>query len=162
MAEFIGFMRGNMMWRCIFATIIINKILIFPSVSAEKKAWVTVESCRILTEHIPADDVSYKGGVDVRGKPVKPADLSPAPYLRPQDGVSFQLILDVAEENRAAGNPQRQLSGRPGQRGDMYMGQVVVRDGKVTLDGRPLGGANRKALYVLCQKNNKKKNNKNK
>ncbi len=146
------------MWRCIFATIIINKILIFPSLSAEKKALVTVETCRILTEHIPADDVSYKAGVDVRGKPVKPADLVPAADFGLKDKISFQLILDVAKENRATENSQSRIQNRPGQRGDMYMGQIMVRDGRVTLDGRPLSGKNRKALYVLCQKTNKKKN----
>ncbi len=141
-----------MMWRCIFATIIINKILIFPSVSAEKKAWITVESCRILTEHIPADDVSYKGGVDVRGKPVKPADLTPTTDFGLKDRISFLLILDVAKESRPGHRPPGQFTDYPGLEGRISLGQILIRDGKVTLDGKPLAARNRQALTEFCQK----------
>jgi len=143
------------MWRCIFATIIINKILIFPSVSAERLGLITVESCRILTAHIPRDDVSYQGGVDVRGKPVKPADLYERPDFGLKDKISFALILDVAANNQAGAKAQKQFQEYPGLQGDVYLGQIVVKEGKATLDGKPLAGGDRTALYRFCAKHTK-------
>ncbi|PCI43382.1 MAG: hypothetical protein COB49_12360 [Alphaproteobacteria bacterium] len=140
------------MWRCIFATLIINNLLIFSSVSAETKAYVTVESCRILTTHIPRDDVNYKAGVDVRGRSVKPADLSPTADFGLKDKISFLLILDVAEENRGSGNSQQQFQDHPGLEGRINLGEIVIKDGNVTLDGKPLGSQNRQELSEFCQK----------
>lgn len=144
------------MWRCIFATLIINKLLIFSSVSAETKAYVSVESCRILTTHIPIDDVTYKAGMDVRGRPVKPADLSPAPHLGLKDKISFLLILDVAKENRGSVNSEKQFQGHSdfgrGLEGYINLGEIVIKDGKVTLDGRPLASQHQIELNEFCQK----------
>ncbi|GEM_PF-1659383 len=147
--------REKIIWRCIFATVFINKMLIFPSLSDEREAYITVESCRILMEHIPSDDVSYKGGVDVRGKAVKSADLYESPDLGLKDKIIFQLILDVAKENRGSANAQKQFQEHPGLLGYLNLGQVIVKDGKVTLDGKPLAGRNQAALYKFCAKNRK-------
>ncbi|VAV91171.1 hypothetical protein MNBD_ALPHA02-203 [hydrothermal vent metagenome] len=143
------------MWRCIFATLIINKILIFPSVSAETRAFVSRENCRVLTEYIPSDDVTYKAGVDVRGKAVKPADLSPAMDLNLKDKISFQLILDVAKENRLGDRPIEQFANHPGLEGHVPLGQIAIKDGKVTLDGKPLGAQKQQLLNEFCLKSRK-------
>lgn len=140
------------MWRCIFATLIINKLLIFPGVSAETKAYVTVESCRILTRHIPDDDVTYKAGVDVMGRSVKPADLSPAVDLGIGNKISFRLILDVAEENRGSENSGKLFQDHPGLEGNINLGEIVIEDGKVTLDGKPLSTQHQIELDEFCQK----------
>ncbi len=140
------------MWRCIFATLIINKLLIIPTASAETKAYITVESCRILTEHIPRGDVNYKAGVDARGRPVKPADLSPAPDLGLKDKISFLLILDVARENRGKANSRKQFDDHPGLEGNINFGEIVIKDGKVTLDGKPLAAQYQTELNEFCQK----------
>jgi len=147
------------MWRCIFATLIINKILIFPSVSAESKAVVTVESCRRLTAYIAANDVTYKAGVDVRGRAVKPADLSPTPNLGLKDQISFQLILDIARESRAGKKTLKQFRGHSafgrGLRGRMDLGRIVIKNGTVTLDGKPLAASQQTKLYQFCLQNKK-------
>jgi len=149
------FIKGNIILRCIFATVFINKMLIFPSLSAERKAFITVESCYNLTEHIPEDDVSYKGGVDAKGRPVKSADLYERPDLGLKDKISFQLIKDVAKENRGSANAQRQFQQHPGLKGNLDLGEITVKDGKVTLDGKALAGADRTALHRFCTKNQK-------
>ncbi len=145
------------MWRCIFATLIINKLLMLPSVSAETKAYITVENCRALKRHIPADDVNYKSGVDVQGRAVASADLSPAPDFGLKDEISFQLILDVARENRAkknnnSANSQKQFRDHPGLEGNINLGQIVIKDGKVTLDGKPLAAQQQIELSEFCKK----------
>ncbi len=144
------------MWRCIFATLFINIILIFPSDSAEKKALITVETCQILTKHIPLDDVTYKGGVDVTGQPVAPADLGKTPDLGLKDEISFQLILDVAKEIRGNYTSQKLSRDHPGLRNEINLGQIVVKDGQVTLDGQSLNADHQKQLFVFCQKNKKR------
>lgn len=160
----------SIMWRCIFATLILNKILIFPSVSAETKAFITIEDCRILTEHIPKNDVAYKAGVDVRGRPVKPADISPAQDFGLNDGISFLLILDVAEENRGlqngglqnrdlqngdGGNADKQFRDHPGLEGKINLGRIMIKDGKATLDGKSLAVQHQMELNEFCQKSRK-------
>ncbi|MCF6215721.1 MAG: hypothetical protein L3J58_06055 [Emcibacter sp.] len=130
-------------------------MLIFSSVSEDRQAYITVESCRILLEHIPADDVSYKGGVDVRGKSVKSADLYESPDLGLKDEIIFQLILDVAKENRGSANAQKQFQEYRGLLGYLNLGQIIVKDGNVTLDGKPLAGKSQAALYKFCAKNKK-------
>ena len=140
------------MWRCIFATLILNKILIFSSLSGEIKAYVTPDDCRILTEHIPGNDVTYKAGVDMRGKSVKGANLSPSPNLGIKNKLSFLLILDIAKENRVQEGGVDQFTGHPGLKGEISLGRIIIQDGKVTLDGKPLVASHQQALAEFCQK----------
>lgn len=140
------------MWRCIFATLLINSLLIFSSVSAERQALVSVHNCRAMTAHIPLDDVNYKAGVDVQGKPVTPADLSPQPDFGLKDGISFRLILDVAKESRSTENSNRQFQDHPGLEGNINLGEIMVKDGKVTLDGKPLAAQQQIELSEFCKK----------
>ena len=143
------------MWRGIFATLIINNSLMVSNVSAETIAYVSVDSCRILTRHIPTDDVVYKPGVDVRGRPVRPANLSPAPDLGLKDKISFHLILDVAKEARSNVSSQEQFRDHPGLEGRLSLGRVEIKEGKVTLDGKPLVSQHQIELTEFCKKSRK-------
>lgn len=144
------------MWRCIFATLFMSILLTFSSVSAETKAFVSVESCRILAPYISSDDVNYTAGVDVRGRPVKSADLSQAPDFGLKDRISFRLILDVAKVSRGTGNSERQFQDHsgfgPALEGNINLGEVIIKDGKVTLGGKALGPQHQQALHEFCQK----------
>ncbi len=143
------------MWRCIFATVVVNSFLIFPSTSAENKAYITLENCRLLTAHTPRDDVAYKAGVDRRGNSVAPADISTSIDLGLKDKISFLLILDVAKESGIKennGDTGKQFADHPGLKGDMNLGRIDVVNGKATLDGKILGGQQFKALNEFCKK----------
>ncbi|HEX2753183.1 MAG TPA: hypothetical protein VHP34_08830, partial [Alphaproteobacteria bacterium] len=50
-------------------------------------------ACRALVRHQPADDVTYKPGVDVHGKPVVEADINAAPITIPET-VRFNITVD--------------------------------------------------------------------
>ncbi|PCI32337.1 MAG: hypothetical protein COB54_07505 [Alphaproteobacteria bacterium] len=143
------------MWRGIFATLMVNNLLIVSSVSAAETLYVSVDSCRILTRHIPTDDVSYKPGVDVRGRPVAPADLSPALDLGLKDKISFQLILDVAKESRRSADTQQQFQDHPGLEGRINLGRIEIKQGQVTLDGKPLASQHQIELTEFCKKSRK-------
>lgn len=140
------------MWRCIFATLFINNLLIVSSVSAETKAYVSVKTCRFLTIHVPDADVNYKPGVDVQGRAVTPADLSPSHDLGLKNRISFLLILDVAKENRGSDNSRQKFQDHPGLEGNIKLGEIVLQDGKVSLDGKPLAAEQRQELNEFCQK----------
>ena len=53
--------------------------------------------CRKLVQHVPADDVTYKPGVDVRGKPVVPADLGSGSAITIPDKINIQIGIDLAD-----------------------------------------------------------------
>ena len=139
------------MWRCIIATIIVNEMLIFSSLSAEKDILVREADCRFLTTHIPADDVTYKEGIDVRGMPVKPADLGPKNDLGLKNKISFRLILDVAQQRRGGGTQIKPFQDYQGLEGKIDFGLVEITNGVATLDGKPLSKSHRNDLTAFCR-----------
>ena len=66
--------------------------------AAESKA-VTLSkaACARLVQHVPADDVTYKPGVDARGRPVVPADLGGGPTIAIPDEINIQIGIDLAD-----------------------------------------------------------------
>ncbi|MEP2189339.1 MAG: hypothetical protein ABJK54_12615, partial [Alphaproteobacteria bacterium] len=75
---------------------------------ATPKARITKRDCRRVLRHQPSGDVAYKPGVDARGKPVAPADLSGGFKMVLPDVFEFNVTKDLtaylggAEEQLAA------------------------------------------------------------
>ena len=69
-----------------------------------------------LVQHRPADDVTYKPGVDVRGKPVVPADLNSSGGITLPEEIHIQIGIDLADRlaRRRAGTPPAPMPGLPG------------------------------------------------
>jgi len=53
--------------------------------------------CSKLVQHVPADDVTYKPGVDVRGRPVVPADLGGGGTITIPEEIDIQIGIDLAD-----------------------------------------------------------------
>ena len=53
--------------------------------------------CQLLPVHVPKGDVAFKPGVDVRGKPVVPADINAAP-IEPPKTIVIPLTVDMAKK----------------------------------------------------------------
>lgn len=109
-------------------------------------------ACRALVRHEPADDATYKPGVDVHGKPVVEADINASPIKVPET-IRFNITVDVA---KYAG-----INVPTGTEMQANMGEVVVMpDGKMTFNGQPMEGDAEAALIALCkeQADNKAKN----
>lgn len=105
---------------------------------------VSDDACAMMISHQPDSDVpaSYQAGVDVQGKPVVEADLSPSPLQAP-DEVSFDLTVDIAQ--------YLGVSTLPKAEGLLGLGRITVkRDGQVMLDGQPLESGQESALRSLC------------
>lgn len=65
----------------------------------------TKEDCQRIEKHVARNDVNYKPGVDVRGRPVKPADLNSTPLID-LDEIVIDLSLPI-KELFSAGRPLR-------------------------------------------------------
>ena len=94
--------------------------------------------CRLLSAHVSRPDVAYQAGVDVRGKPVVPANLNAAPILAPKV-VLAPLSLQLHDRLMAM-NVQAVDATAP-------IGFLEIHDnGRVVYDGHDLTPQ----VYALC------------
>lgn len=59
--------------------------------------------CRMIVKHVPDAGVAYQEGVDVKGKPVVPADLGAPAIDAGKTSVFVPLSLDLAKRMNGAG-----------------------------------------------------------
>ncbi|MBM3598342.1 MAG: hypothetical protein FJX35_09025 [Alphaproteobacteria bacterium] len=119
---------------------------------AQERTTVTVSDadCRKLVEHQPSADVAYKPGVDVRGRPVAPADLpSNASPIKMPDVIEIPISIDLS--NRLAPSLQGTL-----YRPEARIGTVSVRGNQVFFNNEPLSGADQAAFAQACAQRQRK------
>jgi|GEM_PF-834370 len=115
---------------------------------------------RWIVEHVPDADVTYRPGVDVRGRPVAPADAtnwSQFEALVP-DTLTFHIAVDPLEASRLRTRWGRPLPWDPRTRmgvetTDAILGTVtydLVRN-RFLIDGRPLITGQQDALAWACR-----------
>jgi len=88
--------------------------------------------CARLVANIPSDDVAYQPGVDVRGRPVAPADLDGTPALALPE--SYRIRIEVDSDDRF------EIPATAGSYdADIVIGEALVEaDGRVLFNGQPL------------------------
>jgi hypothetical protein len=101
---------------------------------------IAERDCRRLERHVPAPDVAYRPGVDVRGRPVAPADLAPAPAIVPER-LTIHLGVDL---QRRLGLPRDLIA-------DLPLGVIEIENDTVLFNGRPLGPDATAALAAACR-----------
>jgi hypothetical protein len=102
------------------------------------------DDCARLVQHFPAPDVAYAPGVDVRGRPVAPADLPGTGRIDVPDTITFDVAVDL----RRYGLPPFSPLFQP----NVPLGQVTVeRDGRAYFNGQPLQNADSDALARYCR-----------
>ena len=106
---------------------------------------VTVEQCRQVVAHRPADDVAYRPGIDVRRRPVAPADLAGPGAIQTPETVTIVLIPPLSEF-LGAGTPP--FTGRA----EVQVGTVAydIRTGRLAYNGQPLSDPAAHALAAAC------------
>jgi hypothetical protein len=119
---------------------------LFLAAPAEAEAPLPAAFCQKLVKHVPSADVAYQPGIDVYGKPVVPADLTPPPAIVP-DKIAIPLSLDLM---KAAGLNASAYPFSLLQRNDIALGTLVLEGDKVTLNGHPLADEEQDKLAVLC------------
>ncbi|NKB45714.1 MAG: hypothetical protein GKS03_15700 [Alphaproteobacteria bacterium] len=110
---------------------------------------VRTEDCRQLVSHVPSDDVAYVPGVDVRGRPVVPADLGGGYDIFAPEEINIDIQLDLAERLGLGGDDfasgaSTLLSG------EGVVGQVSVRGNDIYWNGNKLARDSHAALSAAC------------
>lgn len=100
--------------------------------------------CRTLTAHRPAPDVEYTPGVDVRGRPVAPADLPGSAGTLP--GLDrFEMPVTAAFARRMG------YAVPPGLPLSTEFGRITIDGDRVLFNGQPLGPSARAELHAVCR-----------
>lgn len=117
---------------------------------------VDTAACRYVTKHIPDADVAYKPGVDVHGKKVVPADITPPTDYHIEDSMYLRLTLDAAKAFglkvpniptvKQGNNPNV-----PAVMSETVAGYITFKHGKAYLNNKPLDDAGQSQLAVLCR-----------
>lgn len=99
--------------------------------------------CQAMATYRPSDDIAYTPGVDVHGKPVVEADLSPTPMVVPEK-IGFDITVDIA---RYAGIPSVEWQEMATSVGKV---EIDAKTGHMTFNGQPMEGEAEAALRALC------------
>ncbi len=120
---------------------------------ADRVVSVTVEQCRQVVAHQPADDVAYRPGVDFRGRPVAPADLAGPGAIETPEWIEIALIPPLREFLGAATPPFI-------DRAEVQVGTVAydIRTGRLSYNGQPLSDPAAHALAAECARQLKARN----
>ena len=104
---------------------------------------ITGADCSALVAHVPAPGVEYAPGVDVRGRPVAPADLGGRPEMKFPDTIEIPVYLDGLPANSNLWKLD-----------DAKVGTVAIRveDGRAWFNGQPLTSEEHHAMARACQK----------
>jgi hypothetical protein len=115
------------------------------SPAAAQAVSVTERECRQLVEYVASQDVNFKPGVDVYGRPVAPANTMTQPIITAPQNFTFDVAVDLKRFGISPTSPIFQPT--------VGVGKVTVEDGgrRVSFNGQPLGGSEQSALAELCK-----------
>lgn len=119
-------------------------ILPVTAAGGEELVRIGREDCLRLQRHVPDANVAYKPGMDVRGKPVAPADLGGGAQLNLPAEIAVIIEVDLAERYG--------LPVRPGlYDGKAQVGTVTVRDGTALFNGQPMHEFDQHLIAEACR-----------
>ena len=105
---------------------------------------ITAADCRALVAHQPAPDVAYQPGVDIRGRPVAPADLPGGLTVAPPTTFIIPIEIDLVERFGVL-PPDR------GFEADALVGTVLYDDGRLFFNDQPLVDPVQAAIAEACR-----------
>ncbi len=121
--------------------------------------------CTKLVQHQPADDVTYKPGVDVRGKAVVPADLGGGTTMQIPEEINIQIGIDVADRlalrDARRRNAQPTIPGLPPSpavrkvlpyEGKAPMGMLTIKGNDAYWNGERIAPQDEALLAEACSK----------
>lgn len=115
--------------------------------AAHDEVEVTASDCARLIQHQPDPGVAFVPNVDLRGRPVAPADLPGSPQIQVPESFNIPITVDLAER----------LGIPPGGDADFsaeaHIGHVDVEPGgRAFFNGQPLQDEAARQLSILCQR----------
>ncbi len=126
---------------------------------------VSAADCSKLVQHVPADDVTYKPGVDVHGKAVVPADLGGGTNITMPEQIDIQIGIDLAD--RLALRDAKQTGTTPGLPGTATptpvrkvlpytglapIGVLTIKGNDAYWNGEPIAPQDEVKLAEACRK----------
>ncbi|MDP6564807.1 MAG: hypothetical protein QF578_08280 [Alphaproteobacteria bacterium] len=120
-------------------------LLVIAPAAADSAVKVSEADCRWLTRHRPAADVAYRPGVDVRGRPVAPADLPDANRVELPRQISIVLAVPLGTLLKGHGRPELAAS-----EVDVGLATVDRDSGQVYYEGQLLDGGEAARLVAAC------------
>lgn len=113
--------------------------------AARDRPVVDLSLCQRLTRHVPAADVEYRAGVDVKGRPVAPADLPGSAGAQPPIPIDLPLSVDLARRMGVA------LPSVPYLPDDITAVWLSVVGDRLYLNGQPVDPGAEERLYAYCR-----------
>ena len=142
-------MKAALQWDMRALTLVLGLVI---AVAASSKApaqesvkvQITKKDCARVVQHVPADDVAYKAGVDAHGRPVVPADLA---------GSTLAIPLPDVLEFDIAFNPLSGTSKSKFGETSLSVGKIRydINRRKITFNGQPMGDDDLAVLAAKCQ-----------
>jgi hypothetical protein len=104
-----------------------------------------IDLCRRAVAHRPAADVTFAPGIDVRGRPVAPADLPGSPAISLPDTFDATVEVDLLDDDL-----------RPDDLGDLDVtllaGNLTIGPGgQARFNGQPLTADDEAAVEAACR-----------
>lgn len=124
-------------------------IMAAPALAAETVT-ISTADCRRLVAHAPAADVTYKGGVDVRGKPVAPADLPGGATIDLPEFIEIPITVDTAQR-LGRGEPGNILGSRRGLEGKAALGTLTVKGNDLFWNGKQIQSQDEIFMAESCR-----------
>ncbi len=116
----------------------LSTILVFSflnnALSDEIKIEVDEEICQKVQRHLARMDVNYKAGIDARGRPVVPADVSGSQIQLPET-LTIDLSLPIQDLFALNKQPSRNLQNAEVQVGKL---EYQINTGKLSFNGQQL------------------------
>lgn len=106
---------------------------------------ITASDCTNFVRHVPSSDVTYKPGVDVKGRAVAPADLGGGVQIKAPTEFSIPITIDLQKRLGIPADPNSF------QTQNFAVGTVTWKNGKGYFNGQPLQSAESERLAALCQ-----------
>lgn len=102
--------------------------------------------CQRIVKYIPEPDVAYKGGVDVHGRPVAPADINGGNQLQIPDRIFIDLSIPFKDLLKNY-NPKLKNA-------EVYVGTVEydLTSGSLLYNGQELADPVENAIANECRK----------
>ena len=140
--------------RLFLCSVLVLAVPVSVSYANEETTRITVseKNCERIQKHIARDDVTYKPGVDVHGRPVAPADLQDN-RLKLPDTITIDLSLPL-QDLYAPGNQPPELL----KNADVQVGKIDyhINSGKMLFNGQELSDPAMHAIAEECRKQYKK------
>jgi len=123
--------------------------MIAPAAAADTVT-ISTADCQRLAAHTSSAD--YQPGVDVRGKPVAPADLDSGPSLDLPSVIEIPLALDVIRRLQGETSGRSNiLSGQRGLEGKASLGTLTIKGNDAFWNGEQLQSQDEILMAEACR-----------